>query len=318
MFGLLAVFISSTVVGYFLFCLPIIWYLKVFKVGQYIREEGPSSHYSKAGTPTMGGIAIVLTVLVFTLILLNMDIDIRYIGLLILMLGYAFLGFLDDYIKIKRRANQGLQGKHKIFLQIFFALIFGVFLIYSSHHEGVGGILKFLYFSSPILYLPFITLVCIATANSVNLTDGLDGLAPGILIIVFLAFAILAYKLGLTNEAVISMIAAGGTLAFLPFNFIKAQVFMGDVGSLGLGGLLAGIAILTHKELLLIIIGGVFVAETLSVIIQVASYKLFKRRIFKMSPLHHHFELMNIPESTIVVSFWLAAAVLASLGAWLG
>ena len=317
-FKLLVVFISSTLVGYFVFCLPLIWLLRVLKASQQIRPEGPSSHYEKAGTPTMGGAAIVATILVFFLILLNVDIDIKYAGLLILIIGYALTGFLDDYIKVKSRTNQGLEGRHKMLLQISFALIFGFFLLFSSHNESVGGILKILYFSSPVLYLPLVVLICVAASNSVNLTDGLDGLAAGTLIITFLAFALLSYKLDLINEAIISMSAAGATLAFLPFNFTKAQVFMGDVGSLPLGGLLAGIAILLHKELLLIIIGGIFVAETLSVIIQVASYKLFQKRIFKMSPLHHHFELMGVPETTIVVGFWLAQAIFASLGAWLG
>ncbi|MCX5726246.1 MAG: phospho-N-acetylmuramoyl-pentapeptide-transferase [Candidatus Saganbacteria bacterium] len=317
-FLLLAVFVSAILVGCFIFCLPLVWLLRVLKASQQIRPEGPSSHYEKAGTPTMGGIAIILTILTFSLILLNVEIDIKYAGLMILMLGYALTGFVDDYIKIKRKANQGLEGRQKIFLQMLFALIFGVFLILSSHHESVGGILKILYFNSPILYLPLVMLICVATSNSVNLTDGLDGLAAGCLFVSFLAFALMSYKFDLMNEAIISMAAAGATLAFLPFNFIKAHVFMGDVGSLSLGGLLAGIAILLHKELLLIIVGGVFVAETLSVIIQVASFKIFHKRVFKMSPLHHHFELLGFPETTIVVCFWLAAAIFASFGAWIG
>ncbi len=157
-------------------------------------------------------------------------------------------------------------------------------------------------------------LVIVGTSNAVNLTDGLDGLAGGVLSIAFIAFGIIAFRLQFMNEALISMVAAGAMLSFLRFNFYRAQVFMGDVGSLALGALLSGIAVLLHKELLLIVIGGIFVIEALSVILQVLSFKLFKRRIFRMSPIHHHFELLGISEPTIVVSFCIVAAVLAGLG----
>jgi len=261
----------------------------------------------------MGGIGICLTILLFSLVLINFDIDLKLAGLIFLLFSLTLLGFIDDFIKTSRRENLGLKAWQKISGQVLAAIGFSVFLFLSGHHTGAPGIL-----SNPFIYYPFIILVILATTNSVNLTDGLDGLAASTLTVAFLAFGILGYRLEALDPAVISMVAAGATLAFLKFNYHPAEVFMGDVGSFGLGGLLAAIAILLHKEFILIIIGGVYVAEALSVILQVAAYKTFSLRIFRMSPLHHHFELLGFSETYIVLGFLLSSILFAVFGVWIG
>jgi len=278
---------------------PVVWLLIFFKVGQPVREEGPSSHKEKAGTPTMGGIGFVLAIIILSLILINIEFNPPYTALILLTLAFAAIGLADDLIKVVRRKNMGLTFWQKIFFQIAAAGLFSVFL---------GG---------NILFLLFATFVIVGSANATNLTDGLNGLLAGTAGIAFLSFAVLAGKLNAPEAAVFSLICSGAVFSFLYFNFPRAKVFMGDVGSLATGAALAGLAVILHKELLLIVIGGVFVIEALSVIIQVASYKLFKRRIFKMAPLHHHFELMGFKETAIVISFWVAALVLGVAGAWI-
>ena len=312
MFGLAATFLSSALIGFLVLTITV-WTLKVLHVGQNIRQEGPKTHIKKAGTPTMGGIGIVLTIVVFTLILINVDIDLKLLGLFILFLGLSVLGFSDDLIKTIRRENQGLRGWQKIAGQTVIGAIFCTFLYFSGHHIEVWWPL-----SQPFVYYPFVILVILATTNSVNLTDGLDGLAAGALTAAFFAFGVLAFRLDSIDLAILSMVAAGVVLAFLKFNFHPADIFMGDVGSVSLSGLLAGIAILLHKEFILILIGGVFVAEALSVILQVLSYKIFGVRIFRMSPLHHHFELLGFSEVKIVLGFWIFSIAFGFLGAWLG
>jgi len=312
LFGLIATFLSSLLIGLFILTITV-WILKVLHVGQNIRQEGPRSHLKKAGTPTMGGIGIVVTIIVITLVLINIDMDLKLFGLFLLFLGLSALGFIDDLIKWIRRQNQGLRGWQKILGQCIVAIAFSVFLFISGHHVEANGLL-----SQPLVYYPFILFVIIATTNSVNLTDGLDGLAAATLTVAFLAFAILAFRLEIVDPAIISMVAAGSTLAFLKFNFYPAQVFMGDVGLVGLGGLLAGIAILLHKEFILVVIGGVFVAEAFSVILQVALFKTFGVRVFRMSPLHHHFELLGFSEISIVFGFWIFSILFGCLGVWLG
>jgi phospho-N-acetylmuramoyl-pentapeptide-transferase len=316
MFNLVLVFLAAVLAGAFL-SIPVLWFLLVFRVGQAVREEGPKTHKKKAGTPTMGGIAIVLTVLTLMFILINVDIDIKYASLIILFIGYALIGSFDDAIKIKNAHNAGLSATNRLFAQMALSLAFGGVLLYLGFNEGVSGILKDLHFNLPLLYLPLSVFIIVGAANAVNLTDGLDGLASGVLTAAFLALGVVAYQLQFFDEAVICLIAAGASFSFLRVNFYPAEVFMGDVGSLSLGALLAGVALLIHKELLLAVIGGVFVLETLSVMLQVSSFKLFKKRIFKMSPLHHHFELLGMPEIYVVLMFYACAAIFAGLGIWL-
>ena len=299
-----------------LISVPIVWALKVFKIGQNIRQEGPSSHLMKAGTPTMGGIAILITILIFVVILINIDIDPKYFALLMLFLAYSALGFADDLIKIKKRQNEGLTGRQKLFWQFLFAAMFAAILVWRGHNDSVDGILKIAYFNLPWLYFPFTCLVVVGTANAVNLTDGIDGLATSTLAIAFSAFAVIAYNVQSNDPGIICAAAAGSTLAFLWFNIYPAEVFMGDIGSLGLGALLAGTAIILHKELALAVIGGVFLIEALSVIAQVSFYRAFKRRIFRMAPLHHHFELLGMSEPLVVALFALLGIIFAVAGVW--
>lgn len=295
---------------------PVVWVLKVFRVGQNIRQEGPISHLIKSGTPTMGGISIILTIIIFVVVLINIDIAVRYLSLILLFLMYAGLGFADDIIKIRKRQNQGLTARQKLIFQILFAAFFVGVLVYEGHSTTVTGVLQYLHFNNPWLYFPLAVFVIVGGANAVNLTDGLDGLATTTLFIAFSAFAFIAYQMQLADPAIIAATAAGGTLAFLWFNIYPAEVFMGDLGSMSLGALLSGLAIMLHKELAFAIIGGVFVLEALSVMIQVGSYKLFRKKIFRMSPLHHHFELLGLSEPIVVLIFGVFALIFAALGVW--
>ncbi len=299
-----------------LISVPTVWALKVFKIGQNIRQEGPSSHLMKGGTPTMGGIPIIVTVLLFVIILINIDIDMKYFALVLLFLAYSALGFADDMIKIQKRRNEGLTGRQKLFWQFLFAAIFASILIWRGHNNGVDGILQLIYFNLPWLYFPLACLIVVGTANAVNLTDGLDGLAAGALAVAFSAFAVISYNIQSNDPGIICAAAAGGCLAFLWFNRYPAEVFMGDVGSIGLGALLAGAAIILHKELALMVIGGVFLIEALSVMAQVLFYKAFKRRIFRMAPLHHHFELLGMSEPLVVLLFLILGMIFAAAGVW--
>jgi len=316
MLSLVFVFLSSLIIGWFI-SVPVVWALKVLRVGQTVREEGPASHRKKAGTPTMGGIAIVLTIFFFILIMINIDLSVKYSALLGLFVGFSIMGFADDFEKIRAKRNLGLTTWQKLFGQLVIASVFAASLVVLGHSNGVGGILKDIGFSNPFLYFTFIMLVIVGTSNAVNLTDGLDGLAAGTTCIAFIAFALVAYSLQYTDEAIICAIAGGAALSFLRVNLHPAEVFMGDVSSMPLGALLGGLAVLIHKELLLAVIGGVFVVEALSVILQVATYKLFRARMFKMSPLHHHFELSGVQEPVVVMIFYVAGIILAALGVWL-
>jgi len=299
----------------FLLTYPLVGIIRLFGISQAIREEGPKTHQAKAGTPTMGGMGFVVTILVFGLVFIDFQFDFRYLALILLTFGFAAVGFIDDLIKIIRKQNQGLTFWQKIILQTIFAAAFSGYLVYLGHYQSIGEVLgSFNLFSIPIFYFLLSTLIIIGTANATNLTDGLNGLLAGTGSIAFLAFGILAYRMYLPDAWVFCFAAAGAIIVFLYFNFPKAKIFMGDVGSLAIGAALAGIAIIMHKELRLMVIGGVFLIEALSVILQVTSYKLFRKRIFKMSPLHHHFELMGIKETYVVVGFWVVGIVLGVVG----
>ncbi|MFH1684175.1 MAG: phospho-N-acetylmuramoyl-pentapeptide-transferase [Candidatus Margulisiibacteriota bacterium] len=306
-------FFSAAIVC-FLITYPIVWALRFFHLTQAIREEGPSSHKAKAGTPTMGGIGFVLTIIVFAFIFITVEFDLKYLALILLFFGFAAIGLTDDLLKIIRKKNLGLTFWQKIVLQTLLAGIFSAFLIYLGHQQSVGKILTSFGFANPFFYFLLSVFMVVGTANATNLTDGLNGLLSGITVVAFLCFAVLAQRLYIQDGTVFCFAAAGAVLAFLYFNFPKAKVFMGDVGSLAIGAGLAGVAIVIHQELKLVIIGGIFVIEALSVILQVTSYKLWKKRIFRMTPLHHHFELMGIRETTVVVGFWFAGLVLGVIG----
>lgn len=293
----------------------VITYLRRLKFGQEIRADGPQTHLKKSGIPTMGGILIVSAAVVATVLLAPKG------GLLPLALtatlGYFLVGLADDLIIIVRRRSLGLKARSKLFWQ----LIFGLGLAYVvARTPGLGPDIA-LPLGLGVLHLPvwaytlFAGVVLMAgSANAVNLTDGLDGLAAGAVALSAVAFALLALNRGAVDLAVFAGALAGACIGFIWFNAPPAQVFMGDVGSLALGGALGALALLTKTEIWLAVIGGLFVLETLSVMIQVVSFKLTGRRVFKMAPLHHHFELLGWPESKVVARFWLIALVFALLG----
>ena len=294
-------------------CFVLTWgsilFFRHFKIGQSIREEGPKSHSVKSGTPTMGGAAIVISITVSCLIFF--DFDARFSALILLVLGLAAIGFLDDLLSVLHGKNTGLLPWQKMGLQIAVALAFGSYLLMLGHETSVTGILKYMRFDLGWLYLPLITFMIVAFANAANLTDGLDGLLSGCMIFSFGSFFVISLFSGNSNIASFCLLTMAALCAFLFFNFKPAKIFMGDAGSLALGAALCGVAIILHKELLLLLVGGVYVAEVMSVVIQVSYFKMTGKRIFRMSPLHHHFELGGTSEIRVVQSFWIASFVLA-------
>ena len=341
-------FASLTALGLGLLLGPwLIRRLREFQVGQPIREDGPESHRAKAGTPTMGGLLINVSILVPTLLWANLRNTYIWIALLGL-LGFGGIGFLDDYLKIRRGKNLGLTARRKIALQLLatLAIVASLAWLFSQGDYDPRLVLPFFknlrpnliiesLMASPLTYplsfsllFVFLFLVLAGSTNSVNLTDGLDGLAIGLTIISAGALTVLAYVAGHREIATYLDIArvpqaaeltifcgamVGASLAFLWYNSHPAEIFMGDVGSLGIGGALGTVAVLIKQEILLLFVGGVFVLEALSVILQVGSYKLRGKRIFKMAPLHHHFEALGWPESKIIARFWIAGLVWALL-----
>lgn len=291
--------------------------LRRMKFGQQIRAEGPQSHLKKAGTPTMGGIIIMLA---FTIAFLKFTdvMDTDFYVLLIASLGFGLIGFLDDYIKIVFKRSLGLTAKQKLFGQLLFAVIVCILLIQNGHSTAIGIPGTHVSFDlGGWFYYPFIVVMMLATSNAVNFTDGVDGLLSGVSAICFGAFAVVAMQATNLPAAVCAAAMIGAVLGFLVFNAHPAKVFMGDTGSLGIGGAIAAIAIVTKSELLFIVIGGIFVIEMLSVVLQVGSFKLRGKRIFKMSPIHHHFELSGWSEWRVVVTFWAVGLVLAGIGLYL-
>jgi phospho-N-acetylmuramoyl-pentapeptide-transferase len=291
-------------------------YLRLKEFGQHIREEGPAGHHGKAGTPTMGGLIVLLAVVVPFLILS----DYRAASLCVLGTALAMggLGFADDLIKLRKRRSLGVSGKTKLLVQALTAIALWIAVtqyldfkdtldlrvVDASVNLGVG-------------YPVLIFLVLAGATNGVNLTDGLDGLAAGCSAIVFLTFTAITFSTGGDVPKDLALLAAclvGSCVGFLWFNSFPASVFMGDTGSLGLGGAIAGLAVITKTEVLLILIGGIFVIEALSVVIQVISFQRFRRRVFLMAPIHHHFELMGWSETKIILRFWIVAAVCAAIG----
>lgn len=294
-------------------------FLRRLKFGQSIREEGPKSHLKKSGTPTMGGIMIVLSITITTLVMTGKfsEPTVKTYLLLLVTLGFGLLGFLDDFIKVALKRNLGLTSKQKLLGQIIISLIF-YFVFQQNDFSTVIQIpLTDISFDLGWMYALFIIFWLVGFSNAVNLTDGLDGLLSGTAAIAFGAFAVLAWSLSQFEIAIFSVAVAGAVLGFLVFNAHPAKVFMGDTGSLALGGAIATIAILTKLEIILLIIGGVFVIETLSVILQVISFKTTGKRIFKMSPLHHHYELVGWSEWRVVVTFWTVGLLCAILGIYI-
>jgi len=287
--------------------------LRRLKFGQNVREDGPKSHLSKAGVPSMGGIVIIVAVAVASGIF--SDFNIQWQIVMYLMLSFGFIGFLDDYIKIVKKRSMGLRAWQKFSLQIFASLVFVVLLsindisnlIYIPFTQGLYIDLSWF---SPV----FIMIVVIGTANGANFTDGLDGLASGVTLLVSLFFLYVAFAMD--SPLVYALAAAAGALlGFLLFNSYPARVFMGDTGSLALGGLIAGTAVILQMPLFIIIVAFVYLAEVLSVIIQVVYFKLTGgKRFFKMAPIHHHFELMGWPETKVVATFYIATAILCLIG----
>ena len=319
--------------------------LKEFQIGQYIREEGPQEHKKKAGTPTMGGVLIVLSTAVPVLLWADLENPFVLLALFALF-AFAAIGFVDDYAKVAKRQNLGLSGTSKLTLQILVSSVVGITLLVLATHYAYSTqlVLPFLKRSRPDLvihsllhsnhlwplafvpFLVFVALVITGSSNAVNLTDGLDGLAIGCTVVAAGALTVLTYVSSNSRWAnyldiqyiprigeltVFCGALVGASLGFLWYNAHPAEVFMGDVGSLALGGTLGTIAVIIKQEVLLVFVGGIFVIEALSVILQVASFKLRGKRIFRMAPIHHHFELLGWSESKVIVRFWIAALVFA-------
>ena len=290
--------------------------LRRLKIGQNIREEGPKTHYKKSGTHTMGGIIMIIALIITSLTsgILNKDM----IVLLLSTVGFGMIGFIDDFIKVVLRRSLGLRAYQKLVGQIILAVILAV---YQSHNSMLGTkvIVPFLdntYLDLGMLYVPFIAFVVVGTVNSVNLTDGLDGLASGVTLIVLSFFSLVALNVGMSSVAIFSAALAGACLGFLRHNSFPAKVFMGDTGSLALGGAISATAVLLNLPLIIPIVGGIYFAEALSVIIQVTSYKLTGKRVFLMAPLHHHYEQKGWKETKVVVVFWIVTVILCLIGVY--
>jgi phospho-N-acetylmuramoyl-pentapeptide-transferase len=319
--------------------------LREFQIGQYIREDGPKAHQKKSGTPTMGGVLIAIAIVIPTL--LWADLSNKFVWIAVLStVGYAAIGFTDDYLKVVHKRNLGLTAKSKLGLQLLLGSAVGVVLLllqgkglYSTHlivpffknvrPDLVITALQHHAYWWPLAFVPFVIFVALVisfSSNAVNLTDGLDGLAIGCTVIAAGALTVLTYVSGhavfadylelqrmpqVGELTVFCGAMVGASIGFLWYNAHPAEVFMGDVGSLALGGAIGTVAVIIKQELLLPFIGGVFVIEAFSVILQVGSYKLRKKRIFKMAPIHHHFELLGWSESKVIVRFWIASLVFA-------
>jgi len=287
--------------------------LQRMKFGQSIRQEGPQSHMKKTGTPTMGGLVFLIAIIVTALgVAIYMDLlSVELMILLLVLFGYGLIGFLDDFIKVVLKRNLGLTSLQKLVAQIVIAVV--SFFLLGMIDFDTGLVIPFTTISIELsgLYVLFIIFWLVGFSNAVNLTDGLDGLVAGTASIAFAAFGVLAIRQDEGAIALFTFIVAGALIGFLIFNKYPAKVFMGDTGSLALGGALAMVSILLKQELLLLLFGIVFVIETASVILQVGSFKLRKKRIFKMSPIHHHFELSGWSEWKVVSVFWLVGLIAA-------
>ena len=306
--------------------------LTFYQIGQFVRVEGPKSHLQKAGTPTMGGVLVLIAISLS--VLFWADLRNHYVWVVFLtMTGFGIIGFIDDYRKVVLKNSQGLFAYQKFFWQTLLGLCAAIFLFFTAKYATetrlVIPFFKSLGFELGVFYIFFVYFVIVGTSNAVNLTDGLDGLAilPTVMIAGalgifayvdgnshFSKYLFMPYVPGVGEVAIFCSAIVGAGLGFLWFNTYPAQIFMGDVGALGLGAAIGTVAVMVRQELVLMIMGGIFVLETVSVILQVASFKLTKKRIFKMAPIHHHFELKGWPEPRIIVRFWIITCVLVLLG----
>jgi len=318
----------TTLLICFLFGSQIIEALRQLKIGQAVRSDGPATHLAKTGTPTMGGIFIIGSVVVSMLLWGDLDNKMVWLSL-ISLLAFGVIGLIDDYLKVSRRNSAGLSAWKKLAGQFITALALVLYLYFSGDGEVTKLYLPFL--KSPFIdmgtwFIPFGVLLIMGESNAVNFSDGLDGLLAGLLILVFIALAILTYISGRVDYSaylgipyipeageltVLCLAICGALIGFLWYNCHPAEVFMGDVGSLSLGGVVAVISLIIKKEILVLIIGGVFLLEIFSVVIQVISFKLRKKRVFLMSPIHHHFEMAGWAESKVVVRFWILGGLFA-------
>ena len=311
-FAIMIGFLSSTILG--LFLIPV---LKKLRIGQKISIFVGDSHRKKEGTPTMGGLIFIVPTILAILFLLITD-KVTYtsnIGIVLLVfLGYAAIGFLDDFLSIRRGNNEGLTAYQKLFMQVLIAI--GFFYIYMKNGGQTSFVVGTLGIDIELgwLYGLLILFVLVGASNAVNLTDGLDGLAGGLSAIAFIAFSLISLMVGFEDIGIFSLILVGSLIGFLIYNTHPAKIFMGDTGSLSLGAVMGAIAILTHRELTLLVVAGIFVIETLTVIIQTIWVQLFHRKLFLMTPLHHHFEKLGWVETDIVKLFWVAGLVLAMSG----
>ena len=291
--------------------------LKKLRVGQKISIFVGETHRKKEGTPTMGGLIFILPTIIATIALVLMG-KISYtsnLGIVMLVfLGYACIGFLDDFLSIRKGNNEGLTTYQKLFMQVLIAI--GFFYIYMRSGGQTSWVVGTLHIDLEMgwLYGLFILFVLVGASNAVNITDGLDGLAGGLSAIAFIAFSLISLMVGFEDIGIFSLILVGSIVGFLIYNTYPAKIFMGDTGSLALGGVMGAIAILTHRELTLLVVASVFVIETLSVIIQTISVQLFHKKIFLMSPLHHHFEKLGWKETDIVKLFWVCGLILSMAG----
>ncbi|KAJ53391.1 phospho-N-acetylmuramoyl-pentapeptide-transferase [Clostridium tetanomorphum] len=307
-YSVLVAFFLAIVIGPIL--IPL---LHKLKFGQSIREEGPKSHQKKAGTPTMGGIIFIIASIVSMIILVKKPSD-EAMFALYAFIAFGFIGFIDDFLKIVHKKNLGLRAYQKMILLLVVSFAFAY---YAANNSDIGTsiIIPFsgMSFDLGMFYIPCIIIYFTATTNAVNLTDGLDGLATSITILVMTFFVIVSFNMGHYTLSIFCAVLAGSLLGFLKYNAFPAQIFMGDTGSLALGGAVAAVAMILKLPLLVIIVGGIYVMETLSVILQVASFKLTGKRIFKMSPLHHHFELCGWHETKIVSIFSIVTVILCMI-----
>ena len=316
MFAIMIGFLGAVVLG--LFLVPI---LKKMKVGQRISVFVGESHKKKEGTPTMGGLIFILPTILATIYLLitkRMTYTSNLGIVIIVFCGYAIIGFLDDYLSIKKKNNEGLTEFQKLFGQIIIALIF--FYMYVKNGGQTSLVVSTLGINIEMgwMYGLFILFILVGASNAVNLTDGLDGLAGGLSAIAFLAFSLISMVVGFEDLGIFTFILAGSVIGFLVYNTNPARVFMGDTGSLALGGVMAAIAVLTHREITLAVVASVFIIETLSVILQVIWITLFKKKLFLMTPLHHHLEKLGWEEKDIVKLFWVVGLILAMGGIFFG
>ncbi len=324
--------ITALMICFFIAPSMIRWLKSKQGAGQPIRQEGPETHFEKAGTPTMGGLMILISVTTSTLLWADLNNVFIWCALLV-MVGYGMIGFADDFLKLTKRNTKGLPGKMKVFLQITigFVATLGIMYALPDHLQTHVAIpfFKDLFINIFWFFIPWALFVMIGASNAVNLTDGLDGLAIVPVAIAAACFGFIAYLVG--NEifssylhipyvagtgelAILCGALIGGAMGFLWFNAPPAMIFMGDTGSLAMGGVLGAISVMTKHELVLAVIGGLFVLETISVIVQVVSFKLTGKRVFAMAPLHHHFEKKGWSEPTIVIRFWIIAVILALIG----